>query len=181
MAKKIKIILGSVRDNRVGIKVAEWVMEQLKDTELTADFELIDLKEENLPLYNEPSPPAAGQEPLYEHTKAWRNKISDSDGFIFVTPEYNHGYPPALKNAVDYLYHEWKDKPVGFVGYGGSGASESIRQMTEIVEFVRMRNVEKRVSINKIWEAFDETGNLRKELVEGDPVELAGSVIELIK
>ena len=180
MSKKIKIILGSVRDARAGLNVAKWVMEQLETSTLDADFELIDLKEENLPLYNEPLAPAARKEPIHEHTKIWRNKISASDGFIFVTPEYNHGYPPALKNAVDYLYHEWKDKPVGFVGYGGSGASYSVRQMTEIVDFVGMRSLGDRVSISKIWEAFDENGRLRKELVEGDPVELAGRVLEAI-
>lgn len=180
MSKKIKIILGSVREKREGLRVAEWVMKRLEDSNLEADFELIDLKKENLPLYNEPSAPAAGQEPVYEYTRAWRDKISASDGFFFVTPEYNHGYPPALKNAVDYLYKEWKDKPVGFVGYGSSGASDSVKQMTEIVDFLGMKIVEDRVSISKVWEAFDKEGQLRDELVEGDPVELAAKVLDAV-
>ncbi len=177
MAKKIKVILGSVRDLRAGEKVAQWVMERLGEADLDSEFDLIDLKTEELPLYNEPAPPSAGEEPVYGYTKAWREKIAEADGFLFVIPEYNHGYPPALKNAVDYLYKEWQGKPVGFVGYGSQGAEYSIRQMTEILEFMGMRIVESRVAISKVWEAFDQNGRLRAELVEGDPVELGSQVV----
>lgn len=127
---KIAIVIGSTRPQRVGGKVGRWVYEQAQ-TRGDAEFELIDLREINLPLLDEPSPAASGNY-QHQHTKQWSEKVSGFDGFIFVTPEYNHGIPASLKNALDFLYHEWNNKVCGFVGYGnvmGARAIESLRRV----------------------------------------------------
>jgi NAD(P)H-dependent FMN reductase len=167
MSKKIKIITASVRPERAGAKVTDWIKGQLEDYRGPLEFSYVDLKEWNLPFMNEPMPPSAGVEYTHELTKKWSREIEEADGFIFITPEYNHGYPPALKNAVDYLYKEWKDKPAAFVGYGGSGATESIRQFSEVLTFLGIKIIDARVSIRKIWEAFEEDGRLKDENVQG--------------
>jgi len=109
-----------------------------------------------------------GAEYKYEHTKRWSKMIGEADGFIFITPEYNHGYSGVLKNAIDYLYSEWKDKYVGFIGYGGTGANNAIRQLKEVFEVIELKTIEKQVGIEKIWEAFDDNGKLKQENIIGD-------------
>src|SRR5216684_3906554 len=106
---KIAVIIGSTRPGRVGESVAKWVYELAK-RRTEAEFELVDVKEFNLPLLDEPAPPAMGQYSK-EHTKTWAAKINSFDGYVFVTPEYNHGICGALKNAIDFLaaygmYHQ---------------------------------------------------------------------------
>ena len=94
-----------------------------------AAFELVDIRDFNLPLLDEPVPPSQGKYSK-PHTKAWAAKIDSFDGYVFVTPEYNHGIAGALKNAIDFLYAEWNNKAAGFVGYGsacGTRAVESLR------------------------------------------------------
>jgi len=164
----IKIILGSVRTQSAGRAVANWVLEEVSKKQEEMNFELIDLKKVDLPFLDEPVPPMMAEEFHHESTKAWSKIISESDGFIIVTPEYNHGYSPALKNALDHLYHQWKNKPVGFVGYGGTGANFAIEQLKQVTEFLGMINVEASVGIHQIWEAFDQEGKLKQELIKGD-------------
>ncbi len=121
---KIQIILGSTRPNRVGESVAKWVIESAK-TRTDAQFELVDVTDYNLPLLDEPMPPMMNQY-TKEHTKKWSDKISQADGFIFVTAEYNHSIPGAFKNAVDFLNLEWRNKSLGFVSYGSAGGSRAV-------------------------------------------------------
>ena len=123
-APRIAIILGSTRPGRNGEAVAKWVYE-IAQKRTDAEFELVDIKDFNLPLLDEPMPPIMGQYGK-PHTKAWAAKIGSFDGFIFVTPEYNHGIPGALKNAIDFLFREWNDKAAGFVSYGGAGGARSV-------------------------------------------------------
>ncbi|MBN2852701.1 MAG: NAD(P)H-dependent oxidoreductase [Clostridia bacterium] len=170
--KKIKVIVGSVRDERAGIKVAHWVMEKAESYHGNLSFELVDLKEVDLPLLNEPKTPKSGAPYKYEHTKKWSQVIKEADGFIFVTPEYNHGYSSALKNAIDYLYYEWREKPAAFVGYGSRGAVLSIRQLSEVIEMIGMVIISERIGINQIYEAFDESGSIKNENVNGDIIAL---------
>jgi NAD(P)H-dependent FMN reductase len=109
---KIQIIIGSTRPGRVGPQIADWIPENLpKQTEI--NYEIVDLAAQNLPLFDEPVHPSANQY-TRNHTKTWSQKIKEGDGYIFLTPEYNAGYPAALKNAIDYLFHEWTAKPVSF-------------------------------------------------------------------
>ncbi|MDT8296767.1 MAG: NADPH-dependent FMN reductase, partial [Spirochaetaceae bacterium] len=123
-----------------------------------------------------PAPPMSGNEYVHQHTKDWSKSISEADGFVFITPEYNHGYSPALKNAVDYLYNEWKGKPALMVGYGSDGASHSILQFREVLEFVGVRPLKDQLGIAQIWEAFDEKGQLKAEKIQGDVVALIQSL-----
>src|ERR1700726_2374850 len=88
-------------------------------------LEIVDIKDFNLPLLDEPVPAAMGQYSR-PHTKAWAAKIEQFDAFVFVTPEYNHGPSAALRNAIDFLHREWNNKAVGFVGYGGNGGARPV-------------------------------------------------------
>lgn len=128
------IILGSTRPGRNGEAVAKWVYEIAKNRK-DSSFELLDLKDFNLPLLDEPVPPSMGTY-SQPHTKAWAARIAPFDAFVFVTPEYNHGTSAALKNALDFIYGEWNNKAAGFVSYGsmcGVRAVEQLRlQMAEL-------------------------------------------------
>ena len=118
---KIGIILGSTRPGRNGEAVAKWVYDISKKRE-DAQFELVDVKDFDLPLYDEPYP-AMMQQYTKEHTQKWSDKIKEFDGYIFVTAEYNHAIPGALKNAIDFLNVEWINKSAGFVSYGSAGGA----------------------------------------------------------
>src|SRR2546425_6409345 len=126
-ALRIAIIIGSTRPGRNGEAVAKWVYE-IAQERTDAEFELVDIKDFNLPLLDEPMPPIMGQYSK-PHTKAWAAKIGSFDGYVFVTPEYNHGVPGALKNAIDFLFREWNDKAAGFVSYGGAGGARAGEQL----------------------------------------------------
>src|SRR5919199_6213044 len=118
MTIRIGIILGSTRPNRNGEAVARWVYEQAQKRK-DAEFELVDVRDFNLPLLDEPVPPSMGQYSK-PHTRAWAAKVDSFDGYVFVTPEYNHGTSGALKNAIDFLFAERNNKVAGFVGYGSA-------------------------------------------------------------
>src|SRR6185437_3347359 len=90
-----------------------------------AEFELVDLLDFNLPLLDEPMPPSLGQY-TKPHTKAWAAKVDSFDAYVFVTPEYNHGIPGALKNALDFVYREWNNKAAGFVSYGSANGVRAV-------------------------------------------------------
>lgn len=176
MPKKITVILGSVRTGRAGKSVFEWFIDKTAEYGGDVEFSFVDLKELNLPFMDEPVSPMMSDNYVHEHTKAWSRTIAESDGFVFITPEYNHGYSPVLKNAIDFLFGEWKGKPVGLVGYGGSGARDSIRQLREILKFIGMRTLENQVGVMRIWEAFDENGKVKEENVVGDPAGLLAGI-----
>jgi NAD(P)H-dependent FMN reductase len=143
---KIGIIIGSTRPGRVGEAVAKWVYEQSK-TRSDAEFELIDIKDYDLPLLDEPAP-AAAQQYTKEHTKKWAAKISELDGFIFVTPEYNHSTSAALKNALDYLYLEWTNKAAGFVSYGAIGGARAVESLRPVMSQLKIADVGSQVMLS---------------------------------
>src|SRR2546427_5170476 len=124
---KIAIILGSTRPGRNGEAVAKWVHE-IAGKRSDAEFELVDIRDYNLPLLDEPMPPIMGQYSK-PHTKAWAAKIGSFDGYVFVAPEYNHGISGALKNAIDFLFAEWNNKAAGFVSYGGAGGARAVEHL----------------------------------------------------
>lgn len=127
---KIGIIVGSSRPNSASRKAADWLITKTKDT--SGEFELIDLIDIDLPHYNEPGSPYSGKNYKFEKTKKWSNLIESYDRFIFITPEYNGSYPGVLKDAIDYLYHEWSDKRFGIIGLGGKGgkwASDDLKKL----------------------------------------------------
>jgi NAD(P)H-dependent FMN reductase len=143
---KIAIILGSTRPNRNGEAVAKWVCEVAK-TRSDAESELVDIKDFNLPLLDEPVPPSMGQYSK-PHTKAWAAKIGSFDAYVFVTPEYNHGTSGALKNAIDFLFAEWNNKAAGFVSYGGAGGARAVEQLRLVLAEVQIAAVRNQVLLS---------------------------------
>lgn len=153
----IKIILGSNRPSRFGEQPAQWLLEQGKSIE-GATFELVDLAELNLPFLDEPSPALFGSY-QNEHSKAWSKIVADADGFVFVAAEYNHGYTPVLKNAIDYLYHEWSHKPVAFLSYGSAaGGARAVDQLRAVVGHLSMYDITEHVIMPDYFAHQDENG-----------------------
>lgn len=143
---KIAVILGSTRPGRNGEQVAKWVVEQANKRG-DAQYDLIDLKEVNLPLYDE-SVPAAYAQYEHEHTQAWSQMIAPYDGYVLVTPEYNHAPNAALKNALDFLYQEWNNKAVAFVGYGSAGGVRAVEMLRLIAAELQMASVRSQVQLS---------------------------------
>lgn len=135
---KIKIILGSTRENRFSDKAGNWVLEQIKKHQ-DVEAEILDLRDYNLPFYDETKE--------NDNVKKFIKKIEEADGFIIIAPEYNHGIPAVLKNALDWAYEEWNYKPVAFVGYGSAGAARSIEQLRLVAIELRMIPVRNAVHI----------------------------------
>lgn len=162
---KIAIIIGSVRPNRVGPAVAEWFYETVKDTKDVA-FDVIDLKDVNLPLLDEPMPPMMGQY-ANEHTKKWSETIKQYDGYVLVASEYNHGYSASLKNALDYLYAEWNKKPVAFVSYGVAGGLRAVEQLRTVVINLDMVPINPQLWVNIFAGGLDKDGKVIAEAVQG--------------
>ncbi|HYM80834.1 MAG TPA: NAD(P)H-dependent oxidoreductase [Candidatus Limnocylindria bacterium] len=156
---RIQVILSSIREGRVGERVATWFM-RMAEARPDLAFELVDLKQWPLPLYalSEPTVLAEKtfQDPL---ARAWVESVGRADGFVIVTPEYNFGYPPSLKNALDYAYAGWNRKPVAFVSYGGSGGGvRSVQQLRQVVVELQMAPLRAEVNIPFAGRAFDERG-----------------------
>jgi len=147
---RIGIILGSTRPNRNGEQVAQWVY-KIAAQRTDAEFELVDLRDYPLPHLDEPLPPTFGQY-QNEHTKQWADKIASFDGFVFVTPEYNHSTSGVLKNAIDYLYAEWNNKAVGFVSYGSVGGARATEHLRLIAGELQMADVRQQVALSLMTE-----------------------------
>ncbi|WP_206446561.1 NADPH-dependent FMN reductase [Agrococcus sp. KRD186] len=135
---KIAIITGSIRPNRIGAGVSQWVLEQAQQRG-DADYELVDIADFNLPLLDEPMPGAQTQ----EHTQAWAAKIAEFDGFVFVTGEYNHSVVPALANAISFLNAEWNNKAAGIVGYGSAMGVRAVEHLRGILSELQVAHVQK--------------------------------------
>ena len=160
---KIKIILGSTRPNRQSEAVGKWIRD-IASRQKNFDIEILDLRDYPLPFYSEPVGASGLKTVGYtnEHAEKWAKKIADADGYIFVAPEYNHGYSAVLKNALDYAYTEWNRKPVGFVSYGSAaGGSRAVEQLRLVAIELQMVSVRGQVLIPIIWDAFDENGGLK--------------------
>jgi len=155
---KVGIIIGSSRPGRKGEAVAGWVYD-IASKRSDAAFEIVDIKDFNLPLLDEPIPAAMGQY-SQPHTRAWAAKIAQFDAFVFVTPEYNHGPSAALKNAIDYLHREWNNKSVGFVAYGGNGGARAVEMLRQVVSNVELADVRAQVGLS-IFTDFENHTALR--------------------
>lgn len=153
MTVRIAIIIGSIRPDRRGPVVANWVYERAT-TRDDASFELIDLADHPLPMLDEPVQPARNQY-ANDHTFAWSAVIAPFDGYIFVTPEYNHAPPASLKNAIDYLYSEWNDKAATYVGYGAFGAIRAVEQLRLITVGVDMVPTRAQVAVSAFQDFTD--------------------------
>jgi len=147
---RIGIILGSTRPNRNGEQVARWVYD-VASTRSDAEFELVDLRDYPLPHLDEPIPASMGQY-QNDHTRQWADKIASFDGFVFVTPEYNHSTSGVLKNAIDYLYAEWNNKAAGFVSYGAVGGTRAAEMLRLVAGELQMADVRQQVALSLLTE-----------------------------
>ena len=144
---KIKIILGSTRQNRFSEKPAQWIFEEAKKLEGVV-AELLDLRDYPMPFFDSPmSPSMAKGQYSNEVIKKWAEKINDGDAFIIVAPEYNHGYTAVLKNALDVIYTEWNRKPVGFVSYGSAVGARSVEQLRQVAVELQMAPIRNAIHI----------------------------------
>ena len=141
----IAVILGSTRPGCNGAAVATWV-HRLAAQRTDANFDLLDLRDVQLPLLDEYVPPSLGQY-SQEHTKAWARTIERYDGFVFVTPEYNHSTSAALKNAIDFLYAEWNNKAAGFVSYGLQGGLRAVEHLRQVMTELQVADVQAQVAL----------------------------------
>ena len=143
---KIAIIVGSTRPGRKAEAVARWV-HGIASKRSDAQYELVDIAEYDLPLLDEALPPSRGQYQK-EHTKRWSAKIAQFDGYVFVTPEYNHATSGALKNAIDFLYKEWNNKAAAFVGYGSMGGARAVENLRLIMGEIMVADVRQAVHLS---------------------------------
>jgi NAD(P)H-dependent FMN reductase len=128
MTPLIQVIVGTDREGRFSEKAAAWLMDRLTARdELTV--ELVDLRDYPMPFYDQLEPPAHGRRNYAPDVARWAEKVDAADGYIFVTAEYNHGYPAVLKNALDHAFPEFNRKPAAFVGYGNVGGARAIEQL----------------------------------------------------
>jgi NAD(P)H-dependent FMN reductase len=142
---RIAIVLGSTRPGRLGKAVADWVSARASERG-DATFDVLDVADFDLPLLDEPLPPSFGRY-SQPYTKAWSEAVDGFDGYIFVTGEYNHSIPGALKNAVDYLYKEWNNKAAGFVSYGSSGGIRAVEHFRGVSAELQMADVRAQVAL----------------------------------
>lgn len=166
---KIGIITGSTRPGRNSIKVAEWVKD-IADKRGDAEYEVVDIKDYNLPLFNEPVSPAYTDDLVArEQQKPWSDKINSLDGFVFIVPEYNHGITPNLKNALDYLYQEWNNKAAGIVSYGSAGGVRAAEQLRMILAEMQVADVRTHPALSLFYD-FENMTELKPQEVNVDTV-----------
>ncbi|MEY8291737.1 NAD(P)H-dependent oxidoreductase [Carnobacteriaceae bacterium 52-44] len=150
---KIGIVMGSIRDGRANEDVAKWVKNIADNYTNNAEFEIVDLKDYPLPLFDEAASPAYTSDlKASEQQKPWADKVTELDGYIFVTPEYNHGLPSALKNALDYVYNELNDKAAGIVSYGSAGGVRSAEQLRTVLSEFQVAHVRTQPALSLFYD-----------------------------
>jgi NAD(P)H-dependent FMN reductase len=165
----LTIIIASTRPGRAGLPIGTWFAERAR-AHGVFDVSVADLAAVDLPMFDEPEHPRLRRY-RNAHTKGWSATVGAADAFVFVTPEYNHGYPASLKNAIDYLSEEWAYKPVGFVSYGGvAGGTRAVQQLKPVVGALRMHPVVDAVHIPFVAQFLDENGALQANEVMQEAV-----------
>lgn len=173
MIRPIGVIIGSTRPSRICPGIAAWFRDAAQDGS-PLSYELIDLAEVDLPFLDEPRKPALGQYE-HEHTRSWSRLISSFQGFVFVFPQYNWGYPAPLKNALDFLYSEWQGKPATSVTYGTRGGSKGAEQIHGVFDGLHMRTLKNRIEIAITNDDLDERWQLR------DPASVLRPYLEQVR
>lgn len=154
----IKILTGSTRPGRFNTQPANWIYELAKQRN-DIQAEIIDLEKLDLPFLDEPVPPKM-KKYSKDHTQKWSKIVDETDGFIWVTPEYNHSYSAALKNAIDYVFYEWNYKPVTFVSYGSeAGGSRAVEHLRGVAAELKMFDLSEQVLLPNYWNHMDSQGN----------------------
>ncbi|MDD5721364.1 MAG: NAD(P)H-dependent oxidoreductase [Candidatus Pacebacteria bacterium] len=144
----IKVIMGSTREGRFSDKAAFWINEEIKKHEGVA-VEVLDLRDYAMPFFNEAITPSAKKEPYKNEAVArFTAKIAEADAFVVATPEYNHGVPAVLKNALDWVYSEWHNKPIAFVSYGTAGGARSVEHLRLTSIELKMVPIREAIQIN---------------------------------
>lgn len=168
-ANRIAVVVGSTRPNRICGVVSGWVRDALQDGS-PFHYELLDLADVNLPLLDEPLK-AALQQYQHGHTREWSRLVTSFDGFLFVFPQYNWGYPAVLKNALDYLYMEWWEKPASVFTYGTRGGHKGAEQLITVLNGLHMMVLDDHVEavitdddVDDNWQLTDPAATLRPTL-----------------
>jgi NAD(P)H-dependent FMN reductase len=164
---RIATILASVREGRRGEPIARWI-HGLATARADLDVELLDLREWPLPEYRYPGMARQAEKTYTDPTaKRWVETIGSKDGFVIVTPEYNHGYPAPLKNAIDHVFMGWARKPVAFVSYGGfAGGARAVEQLRLVMAELKMAPVRDEVNLSLVHKPFDAEGKLTNPIFE---------------
>src|SRR6476659_8783649 len=164
----ISVIIGSIRKGRFSEKPAQWIYQRLKDRG-GIDARLLDLRDFLMPFFDQPAPPAMPGRPRYDNevVKKWTAEIARSDGFVFVTAEYNYGPAAVLKNALDWVYPEWNRKSVAFVSYGSTAGARSVQQLRETAIELQLAPIRSSVHIPAatLWAHF-QGGDVDARLAE---------------
>ena len=177
MSLKLHVIICSTRPGRVGPAVARWFHEFARQHG-AFDAELVDLADFKLPLYDEPVHPRM-QQYEHEHTKRWSASVNSADAYIFVTPEYNYSVPPALVNAIDFLYNEWTYKPCGFLSYGGvSGGLRAAQSAKPLVTTVKMMPMAEGIAVPMVAKHIRDNGEFASnELIDASATTLLDELL----
>jgi NAD(P)H-dependent FMN reductase len=154
---RIAVVVGSNRPQRICPEIAVWVQRALRAAQLN-EVELVDLQEIDLPFLDEPIMAAQGHYE-HEHTVRWSELVRSYDAFVFVFPQYNWGYPAVLKNAFDFLYHEWANKPAGLVTYGRRGGGLAATQLRQVLQGLHMRSTETNIELKTDETMLTDDGN----------------------
>ncbi len=157
---EIGVIIGSTRPNRIGKQIAEWILNEVCNTP-GLKFRLVDLVDFSLPLLNEPFPAAQSDNYTHEHTKKWSKEVQSYQGYVFIIPEYNSGYPASIKNAIDYLFKEWNGKAALIISYGFQGGKKSAEQFNQILTAVKLHPTQTMPALTLKKEMFDEKGQIK--------------------
>lgn len=159
MAKNIQLIIGSTRQNRLAPSVAEWIKKHSQHDGI--NLEVVDLKDVQLPAFDAPVPPSYAPVDT-EAGKKWAQSVAKADGFIFLTSEYNRSIPASLKNALDYLVAEWKEKPAVIVSYGYvDGGQKATAHLKDILGWLKAPIVEPTVALQLDQQMFNEDGSFK--------------------
>src|ERR1700716_3464766 len=151
----ISVVVGSTREGRVSEKPAKWILDHLRKRE-GVEARLLDLRDFPMPFFDQPATPATPGRPPYKNevVQKWTDAIAQSDGFVFVTPEYNYGPSAVLKNAIDWVYPEWNRKAVGFVSYGSAMGARSVQQLRQTaieLSVIKVFETASRANGGRLW------------------------------
>jgi len=178
---ELKIIIGSTRPKRFSEKAAGWFVEIAK-RESRFNVEVLDLRDYELPFYEEPVSPSYMKVGEYKSdiVNKWGKKIEEADAYIVIAPEYNHGYSAVLKNAFDYVYAPWNKKPIGFVSYGSVGGGRAVEQLREVAVELQMAPIRNAVHIQAPWTLLGEDGSLKERALDSYEKSAEGMLKQLL-
>ena len=157
----IKLIVGSTREGRFSEKIIPWLENELKKKKEII-YEVLDLRDYDMPFYDQPISPSMVENGEYEHevVRNFAGKIREADAFLVIAPEYNHGYTAVLKNALDSVYAEWNKKPISFVSYGSVLGGRVVEQLRQVAIELQMAPVRNALHMKGPWYLLDENNNL---------------------